>query len=163
MPESDPSVRGPNLASQLAARPLAVGWACLRATGHLGWARIVLMRLSTAEIAARNQAADLQGRGADAGIAQDQAEVASLAAILPRVAYWLPWRSDCLVQALAAQRMLAGKGIASQIVIGVDNTSEKGFEPHAWLRYGDKVVTGGEVARFAVLLDAGGRPAGGER
>lgn len=38
-------------------------------------------------------------------------------------------------------------------MIGVDKTDEKGFEAHAWLRHGDRVITGGAVDRYRVLLD----------
>jgi Transglutaminase-like superfamily len=65
----------------------------------------------------------------------------------------MPWRSDCLVQALAARRWLAGAGIESEISIGVLREAKAGFEAHAWLEAGGKVILGGDIsayARFAV-------------
>ena len=60
----------------------------------------------------------------------------------------VPWRSDCLVQALAAQRWLASLGIGSAIHLGV-KPSESPIDAHAWLMVGDRIVLGGEVADYA--------------
>lgn len=155
---------GPRLARLLADEPLRIGAACLRAVVELARARVVLAGLTPGQIAELNGAA---GSGPPAGrtLTSDALKSASwqmtganelvntVAAVVPRIAPWLPWRSDCLVQALAAQHWLGANGIASHIVIGVDKTEAKGFEAHAWLRYGDRVITGGAVDRYRVLLD----------
>jgi len=60
----------------------------------------------------------------------------------------LPWRSDCLVQALAAQHWLAAKGIGSAIHLGV-KASQAPIDAHAWLKVGDRIVLGGDVADYA--------------
>lgn len=64
----------------------------------------------------------------------------------------VPWRSDCLVQAIAAQRWLARERRPTQLVIGVHKDAAGRFEAHAWLRCGSVTVTGGDVARFTPLL-----------
>lgn len=64
----------------------------------------------------------------------------------------VPWRSDCLVQAMAAQRWLRREGRQTQLVIGVHKDPAGRFEAHAWLRCGMVTVTGGDVARFTPLL-----------
>lgn len=69
--------------------------------------------------------------------------------LIPRVARRMPWRSDCLIQALAAQRWLARAGIASSIHIGTRTTPAKGFEAHAWLIAGAQIVTGWDIEHFA--------------
>ena len=56
-----------------------------------------------------------------------------------------PWDSSCLVQVLAAQRMLRARGVGGAIFIGADialsgNASE--FYAHAWLICGETFVTG---------------------
>ena len=70
---------------------------------------------------------------------------------IPRVAARVPWRSDCLAQAVAGQRWLASLGIESTLSIGVRKTVEHGFEAHAWLKVGEESVTGGDVSTFSVL------------
>lgn len=63
-------------------------------------------------------------------------------------ARYVPWRSDCLVQALAARRWLARHGIESRLVIGVPQQKGPRFEAHAWLLSHGITVTGGDVARY---------------
>lgn len=63
-----------------------------------------------------------------------------------------PWRSDCLVQALAAERWLRGKNIATQLHIGVRKQMPHEFEAHTWLKVGDEVVTGGDIAGFVPFI-----------
>lgn len=60
----------------------------------------------------------------------------------------MPWRSDCLVQALAARRWLGGAGIDAALCIGV-RSEALGFEAHAWLIAGDITVTGGDSSSYA--------------
>jgi hypothetical protein len=80
-------------------------------------------------------------------------------ALVERVAYTLPvmglrtpWRSDCLVQALAGRHWLARAGIAADIRLGV--RTEADFGAHAWLKVGERVVTGGDVSTYAELPPA---------
>lgn len=75
-----------------------------------------------------------------------------IAYALPRVARVAPFRSDCLVQALAGQKWLSESGIASTIVIGAELPEGKPFASHAWLKSGETVVTGGEVDRYTVIF-----------
>lgn len=72
--------------------------------------------------------------------------------VIPRVAARLPWRADCLVQALAAERWLASAGIATRLTIGVPRVKRPDFEAHAWLTAGDKVVTGGDISGYVPLV-----------
>lgn len=71
-----------------------------------------------------------------------------VAYLIPRIAARLPWRADCLVQALAAKRWLERLGVATSIHIGVHKDRRVEFEAHAWLTAGDRVVTGGDIARY---------------
>ncbi len=54
-------------------------------------------------------------------------------------------RPTCLMQAMAAQDLLARRGVASAVVLGV-KPGRAGADPtaHAWLRVGPWVVIGGE-------------------
>ena len=61
----------------------------------------------------------------------------------------VPWRSECLEQAIAAKAMLRRRGIASTLYLGM---ARDPVMAHAWLRVGDLNVTGGrDVARYAVV------------
>lgn len=76
--------------------------------------------------------------------------VARVAFAIPRTGDRVPWRADCLVQALAARHWLARYGIVSALCIGVRNEAE--FAAHAWLKVGQDVVTGGDISSFAPLI-----------
>lgn len=77
--------------------------------------------------------------------------VERVAYAIPRVAARVPWRADCLVQAMAAKRWLAAKGISSTIHFGVPRHKAEGFEAHAWLTAGERLVTGGDISGFVPL------------
>ena len=78
--------------------------------------------------------------------AEQERLVKRVAFAIPCMGARVPWRSDCLIQALAAQRWLARAGIAAPIDIGVRNAGA--FEAHAWLVVGGRIVTGGEISAF---------------
>jgi hypothetical protein len=64
----------------------------------------------------------------------------------------VPWRSACLHQAIAAQRMLCRRGIAVELVFGVARDDAGRLQAHAWAKAGEITVVGGEVAdRFSRL------------
>ncbi len=66
-------------------------------------------------------------------------------------------RTTCLVRALAAQALLARRGHASQLRLGVTRGSGRAFEAHAWLERDGCVLIGGPVeGRYMPLpaLDA---------
>jgi hypothetical protein len=52
-------------------------------------------------------------------------------------ARYVPWRSDCLIQVMGADRWLRMRG----------------FKAHAWLRYRDLTVTGGRYDEFVPLIE----------
>lgn len=64
---------------------------------------------------------------------------------------YTPFEATCLVQALAAKRVLASKHVRTTLYFGVHRL-DSGFGAHAWLRVGTEVVTGGsESADNAVV------------
>lgn len=77
---------------------------------------------------------------------RQSALVGRVAYVIPRVAARLPWRADCLVQALAAERWLAREGVVTTLKLGVSEDKRPDFEAHAWLCAGDRIVTGGDVS-----------------
>lgn len=69
-------------------------------------------------------------------------------------AHYIPFGFVCLPQAIAAQAMLRRRGVPSTLYLGVapDRRKNEAITAHAWLRAGDKIVTGKtEAARHRVL------------
>ncbi|MDS4042511.1 MAG: lasso peptide biosynthesis B2 protein [Candidatus Competibacter sp.] len=65
-----------------------------------------------------------------------------------------PWQSNCLAQAIAATALLRRRGIPSTLYLGVAKSADQPerLTAHAWVRCGDRNVTGGDgEQRFAVL------------
>lgn len=60
--------------------------------------------------------------------------------------------ATCLVQALAAQVLLARRGYHGSLRIGVRRNQEEGFVAHAWLEHEGKVMIGGPVESFHPLM-----------
>ncbi|MGP6089483.1 lasso peptide biosynthesis B2 protein [Antarctobacter jejuensis] len=121
-------------------RLIDVAWAMVL----LGRARLRTRRGGLAEAA---QSGDQQAPWPPLTDAQRQAIDRTTWAIAV-AARFVPWRSDCLVQALAARAMLAAHGVDSRLVIGVPRQMGDRFEAHAWLLSHGVTVTGGQVARY---------------
>ena len=77
--------------------------------------------------------------------------VERVAFVIPRVAARLPWRADCLVQAIAAERWLGRHGVATTLTLGVPRDRPADFEAHAWLSAGTWIVTGGDISGYVPL------------
>lgn len=76
-------------------------------------------------------------------ISRADAETADRVAWAIHSTRWqMPWDSNCLAQGIAGQQMLRRRGIESTLYIGIDNNIPRSFETHAWLRCGDKILTG---------------------
>ena len=71
---------------------------------------------------------------------------------IPCMGARVPWRADCLVQAMAAQRWLSSRGVATSLVVGVRKPAAADFGAHAWLMAGGRVVTGGEVSPYKPIF-----------
>jgi len=74
------------------------------------------------------------------------------------VSKYTPWESKCLVQAITAKIVLRHKRLQNTMYLGVAKDREEQMIAHAWLRSGNKLVTGGRnssmftvVAKFADL------------
>ena len=63
----------------------------------------------------------------------------------------LPWRPMCFEQALAAQRMMARRGLAATFHYG-SRRGEDGLEAHVWLSSGEVPVVGHRNANDFVEL-----------
>ena len=131
-----------------AARLGPAGWGdMVRAVAELAIARI---RLGTEETRELLRQAETHNRRAPKPTPKQHSNalVDRVAFAIPRVGRRVPWRADCLVQALAAQHWLNSRGVKTRLVIGVDKPRPEDFEAHAWLMAADRIVTGGQVARY---------------
>lgn len=66
--------------------------------------------------------------------------------------------ASCLTQAQSCQALLAAKGIASELCLGVREDASGTLRAHAWLLCGDRLLLGGEaedLGRFQLLTQMG--------
>jgi hypothetical protein len=64
----------------------------------------------------------------------------------------VPWRSDCLLQVMAADRLLRREGGDGEFHLGVAKAHDGSLRAHAWLTCGGMVVAGGSGDGFMALL-----------
>lgn len=74
---------------------------------------------------------------------------------------YTPWKSTCMVRAVAALKMLEKRGIESTLYMGVARDKQGQMIAHAWLRSGAHYVSGDDamqgfvvVEKFAKVLQA---------
>lgn len=79
-------------------------------------------------------------------------DLARLSWAVAAAAYRVPWRADCLLQAMAANRWLSRHGIKSEFFVGVDKDAKGALRSHAWLMCRDRLITGPGYERFAVMI-----------
>jgi hypothetical protein len=120
-----------------------------RAVRELALARVRLARSSPAELLDLEKGRP-RGEPLSGAAANDLVQRVSFAigCASPR----LPWRTTCLVQALAAQHWLAGRGVETHLYIGVHKDAAQAVNAHAWLAHGDTVITGADITGFQSLV-----------
>jgi hypothetical protein len=59
---------------------------------------------------------------------------------IERAAVVSPWKNRCLIESLAARRMLNRRRIPSQISLGVAHDEKKKLIAHAWIKAGDTEI-----------------------
>lgn len=106
-----------------------------KAAGLLAGARTGLARRDISNILN-----DLQRSPAGTPCSRDQMELISWA--IGTAAHRVPWRADCLIQAMAASRWLRQLQAPWQFHIGVRREPDGQLAAHAWLAVGRKIVTG---------------------
>ncbi len=129
--------------------------ALARAIWELALARRRMAARPVKELLASAQGRDAGDKPEEAVPQIDPASRATISRVayaIPIMGLRVPWRSDCLVQALAAQRWLEREGIATSLRIGVRSDGQDGFGAHAWLLAGDQLVTGGEISSYETLI-----------
>jgi hypothetical protein len=69
------------------------------------------------------------------------ADIRRLSHMIRIAARYVPWRANCMGQALAAHAVLRRRGVAGTLYIGY-KPGWPGNQPHTWLRSGRYLVTG---------------------
>lgn len=113
--------------------------AITRAVYHLARARLRLSRITPDTIARLNRQARTTRL---AGTPDEAEEVERITRAVARAARLVPWRSDCLVQALGAQEWCSQAGIRTTITIQVGLGDKREFMAHAILKHHGKCVLG---------------------
>ena len=118
---------------------------------ELARARVKLMRFSATSL--------VSSLSSDEALScEAQAVCNRVSAAIARSRRIVPWRSDCLVQALAARAWLDRRGIPSALSIGVKKAPAGTVDAHAWLKCGPITITGGRVEEFISLTVQKPRP-----
>lgn len=115
----------------------------VRAMAELAKARRRLTRISAAQVAAMDDLATPAPSAAQTRTAERVRQA------IARAARVVPWRSDCLVQALAARAWLEQLEVPTRLRLGA-RRGAAALRPdtHAWLLCGKLVVTGGSISGF---------------
>ena len=129
----------------------------LEAVAWLALARAALLGLRFGRIA-RHLGRPMQETGID-GDPRDAAIGGRVGWAIGAAARRVPWRTECLEQALAAEAMLRRRRVPCTMYVGVARNPGAGVDAHAWLRTGRLHVTGGaDVTRYAVLATFAATP-----
>lgn len=83
-------------------------------------------------------------------VALDLREVARIAWAIDTVSRIIPG-ATCLTQAQAGQILLARRGWASTLYLGLQESAPGEIRAHAWLRCANKIVLGGDSATVAAF------------
>ncbi len=156
-------LRGARLLARALRAPSSRKWLWLRALGLVAAMRLGLwvlplrsLQVLAARLARGRYSAPIPMQNTSAQVAaadqepqQPQVLAASaaqaerdLSRATSRAARLVPGAS-CLTQALALQVLLGRRGLGSRLCIGVRKGSAGGFEAHAWVERGGRVLIGG--------------------
>lgn len=127
-----------------------------RAVGLLLRSRIVFAILPVEQILAR-----LQRNVADPPSRRRHTDPALISWAITTAARHVPWRSDCLVQAIAAADWLRDSGYQPRLELGLAKAADGSIRAHAWLTLDDETIVGGDgidLAAFAPIAGLGRRP-----
>lgn len=122
----------------------------LEALAWLGWAKLLLLLVPFRWLAPRLGKPMTES---PAAITEAERRLASrISWAVQSVATHVPFGFACLPQAMAAKWMLRRRRLASTIYLGVARPDEVKFTAHAWLRAGDKILTGRAESRTHTTL-----------
>lgn len=121
-------------------------WLLCEALACLGWAKLLLLLVPFRWVAPMLGKPQTESPPAITPTELDLAEHVSWA--VQTAAKHVPLGFVCLPQAMAAKWMLRRRHLASTLYLGVARRDEvKLFTAHAWLRAGDKILTGHAESR----------------
>ena len=112
----------------------------LEALLWLAWSKLLLLLVPFRWIAPHLGRAQTESSAEISDKERDVAERVSWA--VQSIANHIPLGLVCLPQAMAAKWMLRRRGIASTLYLGIARPADKRFTAHAWLRAGQKILTG---------------------
>jgi hypothetical protein len=92
------------------------------------------------------------------GDCRGDVDLARLSWAIGAAAARVPWRSDCLLQAGAADRWLRRYGMQPKFFVGVAKDAGGNLEAHAWLQCNGVTVTGANGQNFTCLIEPISRP-----
>jgi hypothetical protein len=92
------------------------------------------------------------------GDTRGEVDLARLSWAISAAAAKLPWRSDCVLQAMAADRWLRQCGMQPKFFVGVAKDAGGNLGAHAWLQCDGVTVTGANGQNFTCLIEPVPRP-----
>jgi len=112
----------------------------LEALAWLCWAKLLLITVPFRWVARRlgRQMAESPTSIAES----DRLVVHRVSWAVQAVSIHAPLGFVCLPQAMAAKWMLRRRGLASTLYLGLRSGETAGLSAHAWLRSGDRILTG---------------------
>lgn len=124
----------------------------------LAWARF--LKLLPFAIMARSLGVHMEETDASQEV-QHHEVICRVARAVHTMSHYTLWESQCLVQAVAALKMLARRGIGCTLYLGTAKDDNGRLIAHAWLRSGTVYVTGARgmqkfvvVSKFAKRVEA---------
>ncbi len=122
----------------------------LEALAWLIWAKLLLLTVPFRWVAPRLGKPMTESA---ASLTEPERQLASrISWAVQSVAANVPLGFVCLPQAMAAKWMLRRRHLASTLYLGVARPDEAKFTAHAWLRAGDKILTGRAESRTHTTL-----------
>ncbi|WP_406946315.1 lasso peptide biosynthesis B2 protein [Halobacillus sp. SY10] len=126
---------------------------------YLGWARIQKRRPFS------NLAPSLGKHMQETGVddeCTDRRIVAKVSQAIQIMSKYTFWESRCLVQALAAKKMLEKREVGNTLYFGTAKEDNGEMVAHAWLRSGPYIVTGAKGMERFTVVSTFADPVGGE-
>jgi hypothetical protein len=147
MPDMGQVERPPSLPSKLLHLSSQQWPDLLRAAFALGRARLQLPHIKAADLQQmKNVQEQINHTACPAPQVADW--IARVTWAIPRAAKFVPWRSDCLVQAQAGHNWLSRQNIQSTFELGARKLPNGKMDAHAWLICEGEIVTGGDISTF---------------
>jgi hypothetical protein len=109
-----------------------------------GWLLVAWLALATMPF--RRVASMLRPRVRSDRSGEVEVESARVAWAVHAAAARVPWRAVCFHQGIAAQRMLARRGIAAELHYGIAKGDAGARPAHVWVEAAGTILLGGEVA-----------------